>query len=315
MLPGTMEFPTSLDRTTKWISLFVCVLVVGVSLLAQQGFVLLLGFLILALSYAYSPRGYVVSGDSIVVKRLIGDVRVPLEGIHTARRVMSDDLRGCFRLFGSGGMFGYYGLFRTSALGRCTWYVTNRRNMVVLVTGSRTVLFSPDDVDRFLAAIPGVPVPEVASGQAADVDKKWFMPSIWIGFAVGVPALVLAVLAIQYSPGPPEVTLTRDALIIHDRFYGVTLNAADVDVSQIRTVDIRTDRGWRPAGRTNGFSNSHYHCGWYRVPNGQKVRLYWANGSPLVLLPPKGNQAPVLLEVNDPARFIEDLRKEWGARP
>lgn len=312
---GFGDFSASYDRTTKVISLITAGLLIGVSLLAQQPLVLGVSALILALAYAYSPRGYAFSEQSLIVKRLIGDVRIPLEDVRAARRATSDDLRGCMRLWGSGGLFGYYGLFRTSALGRCTWYVTNRQKMVVLVTGSRTALFSPDDVDGFLAAIPGVPVPQVARDQAVDISKKWLTPSIWIGFAVGVPALVLAVMAIQYSPGPPEITLTRDALTIHDRFYGVTLNAADVDVSQVRTVDFHTDSGWRPAGRTNGFSNSHYHSGWYRVANGQKVRLYWANGTPLVLLPPRGNQAPVLLEVKDSVRFLDDLRKEWGTRP
>ncbi len=309
------QFSASYDSTTKTISAITCALLIGVSLLAQQPLVLGLSALILVLAYAYSPRGYGFSEQSLIVKRLIGDVRIPLEDVRAARRATSDDLRGCMRLWGSGGLFGYYGLFRTSALGRCTWYVTNRQKMAVLVTGSKTALFSPDDVDGFLAAIPGVPQASGHEIPAGTTSTSWFAPSIWIGVAVAIPALILAVFAVQYSPGPPEITLTRDALTIHDRFYGVTVNAADVDVSQVRTIDFQTDRGWRPAGRTNGFSNSHYHSGWYRVANGQKVRLYWANGTPLVLLPPKSNQAPVLLEVKDPARFMEDLRREWGTRP
>ncbi len=65
------------------------------------------------LSYAYSPRGYTLAERSIVVKRLIGGARIPLERVREARRTTSADLRGCIRLWGSGGMFGYYGLFRT----------------------------------------------------------------------------------------------------------------------------------------------------------------------------------------------------------
>ena len=313
MPPG--QFPASYDRTTKVISVMTSGLLIGVALLAQQPLVLGISLLILILAYAYSPRGYAFSEQSLVVKRLIGDVRIPLDDVRAARRATSDDLRGCMRLWGSGGLFGYYGLFRTSALGRCTWYVTNRQKMAVLVTGSKTALFSPDDVDGFLTSIPGVPQTSGHEIPASTNPTSWLTPSIWIGVAVAIPALVLAVLAIRYSPGPPEITLTREALTIHDRFYGVTVDAADIDVSQVRTVDFHTDSGWRPAGRTNGFSNSHYHSGWYRVANGQKVRLYWANGTPLVLLPPKGSQAPVLLEVKDPLRFIEDLRKEWGTRP
>jgi hypothetical protein len=56
-------------------------------------------------------------------------------------------------LGGSGGLFGYYGLFSTSKLGRSTWYVTNKSNSVVVITAAKTVLLSPDDPDAFLATL------------------------------------------------------------------------------------------------------------------------------------------------------------------
>ena len=68
---------------------------------------------------------------------------------------------GCIRLWGSGGLFGYYGLFSTAKLGKSTWYVTNRSNAVVLITAAKTILFSPDDPKEFLAAIrSATPIPE-----------------------------------------------------------------------------------------------------------------------------------------------------------
>ena len=115
-----------------------------------------------------------------------------------------------------------------------------------------------------------------------------------------------------YSPGPPSYTLTADALTIHDRFYPVTLKAADVDVARVRLVDIAVDREWRPTMRTNGFANAHYRSGWFRVAGGQKVRLYRVDGTRLVLLPPKGDGAAVLLEAKDPAKLLDELRWAWG---
>ena len=53
------------------------------------------------LTYAYSPRGYAISEGAIVVKRLIGDARFPLEGLREARRTTADDLRWCMRLWGT----------------------------------------------------------------------------------------------------------------------------------------------------------------------------------------------------------------------
>lgn len=106
----------------------------------------------IGLSWAWSPRGYVVSKDAIRVQRLIGTATLPLAGVREARPATRDDLCGAIRLFGSGGMFGYYGLFRTRRLGRSYWYVTDRSKAVV-VAGTKTAVFSPDDVDGFLAAV------------------------------------------------------------------------------------------------------------------------------------------------------------------
>ena len=162
---GSQSFSASYDRTTKIITAVVCVILVVIPFITKIFALSALGWLLIAVCYAYSPLGYAVLERSIVVKRLIGRVRIPLDGVREIRAATSDDFRGCLRLWGSGGMFGYYGLFRTSKLGKCTWYVTSRARAVVLITETKTTLFSPDDVDGFLAAVRAeVPVPEITGG-------------------------------------------------------------------------------------------------------------------------------------------------------
>jgi hypothetical protein len=148
-----MTFSASYDRNTKIISAIVCLGLLAV-IVAVHNFVLTsLSLLVIFLCFAYSPRGYLFAGRSILVKRLAGTARVPLDELREARRATPDDFRGGIRLWGSGGLFGYYGLFSTTKLGKSTWYVTNRSNSVVVVTAAKTVLFSPDGAEEFLAAI------------------------------------------------------------------------------------------------------------------------------------------------------------------
>ncbi len=248
----------------------------------------------------------------IVVRRAAGVARFPLEGVREARRATRDDLRGALRIWGSGGLFGYYGLFRTSRLGQCTWYVTNRKNAVVVVTDRKTALFSPDDVEGFLAAIRAeAPVIEQTAPRPIEPARFRRVPLI---AGLGIAALALGAVAfgLLYSPGAPRLTVTPTSLEIHDRFYPVTVGAASVDVSGIRVVDISAaDCAWQPRERTNGFSNSHYHSGWYRARNGTKARMYWTNATRLVLLPPKDGGVPILVEVQDPDEFATRLRQEW----
>jgi hypothetical protein len=261
--------------------------------------------LILIGAYAWSPRGYAVSDGTITVNRLIGNVRVPLDGVREVRAATKDDFRGCLRLFGNGGLFGYYGLFRTSKLGKSTWYVTNRGKAVVVVTGKKTVLFSPDDVDGFIAAI-GAPTPGPATQDAGS------RIGTLIGPAVGIVVIAILAFAFLYSPGPPGYTLTPESLTIHDRFYPVTLHRTSVDVEHIRVVDFGVDTEWKPTERTNGFANPHYASGWFRVASGETVRMYRAGGARLVLLPPKGDGAAVLLETREPEKFVVEVREKWS---
>jgi hypothetical protein len=265
--------------------------------------------------YAYSPQSYAVRERSIVVKRLIGNVRIPLDDVREVRAAAADDFRGCIRLWGSGGCFGYYGLFRTSKLGKCTWYVTNRRHCVVVITGAKTAVFSPDDVQSFVAAIgppsapAAVPGAPIESGRSAGLGS---MIAKVIAAIVMVAGLTFGTFCILYSPGFPSYELAPNALTIHDFFYPVKVDAASVDIARVRIVDFAVDTDWQPTGKTNGFANSHYQSGWFRVANGQKVRLYRAGGKRVVLLPPKGDGAAVLIEVKYPGEFVGEVRRMWS---
>jgi len=310
---GSRSFTASLDRTTKIISAVVFA-VLGFGVVATQNLaVALLGAAVIAISYAYSTRGYEITDRSIVVRRLIGAVRIPLDDLRELRAATRDDFRGCIRLWGNGGFFGYYGLFRTSKLGKCTWYVTNRANAVVLITASKTVLLSPDDVDAFLAAVrSAAPVPVITAASLSGAIEPRGGGFAWAGAAVAAVVLGAVGFAFWYAPGPPKLTLTADSLAIHDRFYPVTLHADDVDVAHVRVVDLRVDKDWKPVARTNGFANSHYRAGWFRAANGQKIRLYEAGCERLVLLPPSAGGAAVLVEAPQPDQFVEQLQREWS---
>ena len=309
------SFAASYDRTSKIISAVIAIIFVFVILATKSILVSCLAAVLFIVAYAYSPRRYTISEDSIIVHRLIGSVRIALDGAREARPARSDDLDGAIRLWGNGGLFGYYGLFRTSRLGKCWWYVTNRKNAVVVVTKRKAALVSPDDVEGFLAAIQATGPVSLPSTTPGNEDRQRSGLG-GVGTVVGViiAALVVAVVvfAFTYSPGQPSYTLTSTSLTIHDRFYPVTVQAVAVDVEQIRVVDIGTDPAWRPTSRTNGFANSHYRSGWFRVASGQRVRMYWANGKRLVLLPAKGNAPTVLFEAAEPENVVEELRRRWA---
>lgn len=317
MPSDSLSFSASYDSTTKIISTVVCCILVGVAILTHGVIVAGLAAALIIMCYAYSPRAYTVQDGAILVNRLIGSVRIPLDGIREIREARADDLEGCIRLFGNGGLFGYYGLFRTSKLGNSWWYVTNSENDVVVLTNSKTFVLSPDDADRFVATVrPALTprtLPTAPPQISASTNFKRLIPKVIVS-VVMIAGLSFGLFCVLYSPGPPTYTLTPLSLKIHDRFYPIAVNAADVDIEHIRVVDLGVDTNWQPTERANGFANSHYRSGLFRLANRQKVHLYRADSKRLVLLPPKGNGTPVLLETNEPEKLVQRLRQEWSNR-
>ena len=49
------------------------------------------------------------------------------------------------------------------------------------------------------------------------------------------------------------------------------------------------------------------------MASGKTVRMYRADGRLLVLLPPKGDGAAVLLETSEPEKFVVEVRQKWSA--
>ena len=307
------SFATSYDLPSKIISTSAIAVFVIIFVVTRNAMVGAFELCVILLSYAYSPQSYVVSGPTILIKRLIGTVRVPLEGIRELRVGTDADFRRCIRLWGNGGFFGYYGWFRTARLGKCRWYMTNRKNSVIVVTDGGTIVLSPSDVAGFIASVrSAVSVPETTEGQVVNANdtRTGIHVGAWWAGVVAILVTCVVCFSLIYSPGPPELTLTSNSLTIHDHFYPVTVNAADIDIADIKVVNIRTDQAWKPTFRTNGFANTHYHSGWFRVASGS-VRMYWADGTKLVLLPPRRSGTPILFQVSDPDQFVDRIRQEW----
>jgi hypothetical protein len=316
MNPGPpIEFSTSYDLTTKLISAVICATLLLPLALTRNVWAAALVMLVLILAFAYSPRGYVLSGRTLTIKRIMRNVEVPLNGLREAWTADREDFRGCLRLWGNGGLFGYYGLFRTSRLGESTWYLTNRSKAVVIITDEKTVLVSPDDTEVFLGAIRSEFPNLDFSGAGAEGRTSSSRPRSRMLVAV-VPTAVVAGLAITafvifFKPALPAYTITRTDLTIHERFYPITVRADQIDLDQVRMVDVRQDQDWRPTRRTNGFATFHYHSGWFRAGNGKRIWMCRADGTRLVLLPPKDGGTAVLFEARDPERFIQQVQRQW----
>jgi Bacterial PH domain len=115
-----MTFSASHDRFTATLSAVVCLGMLAVVAFSHNIVVSVLALVVMFIAFAYSPRGYVIEGRALWVRRLAGAARIALDDVREVRRAVPEDSQGCVRLWGSGGLFGYYGRFRCDALGPFT---------------------------------------------------------------------------------------------------------------------------------------------------------------------------------------------------
>ncbi len=115
-------------------------------------FIGLQSVLIPFLCYLYAPIGYIITQDTIVIKRpLKNNISIPTAKV---KRVWCDPdaFKGTIRACGNGGLFGSVGWFYSKALGDFRAYITDMGKAVIIAAGERYVI-SPDDADPFMAAL------------------------------------------------------------------------------------------------------------------------------------------------------------------
>jgi hypothetical protein len=150
-----MTFKTSLDGLAKGITIGVIILfsvIIGGQLIPSYeldpiGSTVLIGLLfgICLFCILFRPLTYVLTSDKLIIHRLLSDVANDRKDIVTTREISNGDMGLTIRTFGVGGLFGYFGKFSNTKIGRLTMYATRRNNSVLIETTSKKIILSPDD--------------------------------------------------------------------------------------------------------------------------------------------------------------------------
>ncbi|MFM6984184.1 MAG: PH domain-containing protein, partial [Chitinophagaceae bacterium] len=133
-----MKFSASLDKTAKYLSLFISLFVVTTLMVAfmvsedKQTF-FIVGPIVsvsIFLAYLWKPNSYEITPEHVIVNRLIGKAKYERSRIINVRAGEPEEIKNAIRLFGSGGMFGYFGKFRNSHLKTFVLQCTRRDHLV-----------------------------------------------------------------------------------------------------------------------------------------------------------------------------------------
>ncbi len=141
--------------TTGIVTVVLALLIaLAVFLDAQIGMVArvsLIGVVLVVLlgSAALMVRGYTLTQDEVVVRRMGWATRLPLATLQSVEG-KADAMQGSLRLFGIGGLFSYWGWYWNRRLGRYFAFATDTSRCVILRYPNRTVVITPHDPQQFI---------------------------------------------------------------------------------------------------------------------------------------------------------------------
>ena len=156
-----MKYKASLDTLSKGITIGVFILLIAIGqisirelivvpeesaeILMHSG-ILLLFIVILLGSWLYAPQSYIIENKNLTIIRPIGKVSYRLSDIKQVRALAKSETKGTIRAFGVGGLFGYFGRFYIPRIGYTTFYATQLKNKILIVTNSdKKIVITPDD--------------------------------------------------------------------------------------------------------------------------------------------------------------------------
>lgn len=159
------HFKAPWDRTLLIISIFTTLVTLGAALMLASGRQLpsfislpslgLAPFFVLLIPLGALPfiiRGYAITQDGILIKRLWWNTVLPFSEIRSAE-VEPLALSTSFRTCGNGGLFSFTGYYWNKQLGHFHAYVTDLNRTVVVHMKNRTAVLSPDDPEAFARSV------------------------------------------------------------------------------------------------------------------------------------------------------------------
>lgn len=157
-----LNYKASLDNLAKIITIFVCIIFAAIAYMSINAIVisegdvrvisihsviLLFLFAILGFCYFISPQSYNIENGFLTIIRYAGNKKIKLSDIVEIRTIIDGELTNIIRTFAVGGLFGYYGKYYSSKSGKITFYATQKRNKVFILTkqGDK-IIITPDDL-------------------------------------------------------------------------------------------------------------------------------------------------------------------------
>ncbi|MBR5255726.1 MAG: PH domain-containing protein [Bacteroidales bacterium] len=153
--------PFHWDSAAVAITILVLVFLIGIgfflysfkwpTVLLWLKYLLIIVFLAtIIIGVGFMPIRLTANEKTISIKRVFGPLEIPRSEIIESRQLMKSDITHSIRTFGSGGLFGYFGQFKSDRIGDYTMYATELTNFVLIRTYNKQYVFSCAHPQEFI---------------------------------------------------------------------------------------------------------------------------------------------------------------------
>lgn len=150
-------FYTKMDNTVKIITIITISAVIPVPIvlffnsdIVESIIFLFITMLIFVFTYFSRPFEYWLEDRHVTIRKSIFPKKIPIDNIQSIALVDYKELKIRLRLWGSGGLWGWFGIFLSSEYGKVNLQCSEKNNLVLIITTDHQhIVVSPKKCSLF----------------------------------------------------------------------------------------------------------------------------------------------------------------------
>jgi hypothetical protein len=107
---------------------------------------------ILVITHLLHPVSYTIVPNAIKINRLVLPITIQTIDIIHIEKITASDLAITIKLFGSGGVWGYFGTYHSKVHGKLTMMASDMQQLILITTATTKYVISPENTLAFLEA-------------------------------------------------------------------------------------------------------------------------------------------------------------------
>jgi hypothetical protein len=112
---------------------------------------------------------------------------------------------------------------------------------------------------------------------------------------------------IIYSAHAATFDVNDSGLRIHNTIYGKFIPKENMDLNDIRVVNLKTQTDLQPQWRTNGVGLPGYNAGWFNLKDKERALLFVTDRENVVYIPTNLGYS-ILLSTKEPDKMLNSLK-------